>query len=457
MLRMRQRGGGESAGARRRRSGSGSAATLVGRQLLLVRLAGLLAPHGADDPEATAAILEQARRATSPLLDAADSVLVYETFLARALVTMALEGELDPSGLRETLTQARNLTAVSPAAIAFRALGDPAIVAMPLDVATKACLTLLRGLAPVREVRLSLGESNSDDAGAVSVTIEAWRRPCAVLACLPEEECEAECLALAQHAGALLGGAFERASLIEGNVSRGAALQQSSERRLSCLGFDLHDGPLQDVALLGHELAGLRREVLAEREEGNAPAADLLTRLDDLCALVSFLDSDLREIAVSTDSPTVLGRPFAHAVTSAVRSFSARADIEPDLELSGDFAALTDSQRIALLRIVQESLSNVRDHSGARNVHIAITAYASHTEAVISDDGHGFVVADAMRAAAHAGRMGLVGMGERIRMLGGRCDIQSSPGAGTTIEVSLARWVPAPFDAEPALVGAVTR
>src|SRR5205823_1211819 len=110
--------------------------------------------------------------------------------------------------------------------------------------------------------------------------------------------------------------------------------------------------------------------------------------------------------------------------------------------LAGDFSEMSDSQRIALVRIVQESLSNVRDHSGAGEVEISVEGHGTHIEAVIRDDGRGFDVERAMSDAARAGRMGLLGMIERVRMLGGTCEINSRPGAGTTISLTLDRWTP---------------
>jgi len=103
---------------------------------------------------------------------------------------------------------------------------------------------------------------------------------------------------------------------------------------------------------------------------------------------------------------------------------------------------MTASQRIALYRILQEGLANVREHSKAKHVRIRVHGGPNGTEAEITDDGRGFEVAKTLITAAKRGRLGLVGMGERVRLLGGRFDVDSRPGGPTTLKLVLPRWRP---------------
>jgi signal transduction histidine kinase len=112
------------------------------------------------------------------------------------------------------------------------------------------------------------------------------------------------------------------------------------------------------------------------------------------------------------------------------------------LELSGDLKTLTASQRIALTRIIQESLSNVREHSCAREVRVAVCGGRDRLTAEIVDNGCGFDVAETLLDAGRRGRLGLVGVSERARLLGGTCEIHSRPGGPTRVAVTLARWRP---------------
>ena len=103
-------------------------------------------------------------------------------------------------------------------------------------------------------------------------------------------------------------------------------------------------------------------------------------------------------------------------------------------------AALTDSQQIALLALIREGLNNVHKHSGAHGVTITIAAHAEGVDAVITDDGRGFDPEKTLVRAAREGHLGVVGIHERVRMLGGRARIESRPGGPTVISVSLPYW-----------------
>ena len=111
--------------------------------------------------------------------------------------------------------------------------------------------------------------------------------------------------------------------------------------------------------------------------------------------------------------------------------------------MDGDVATLTDSQKIVLYRVVQESLSNIRKHSHATRASVGVRARSGYVSLEVSDNGCGFA-ADA-RAKR---RLGLVGIVERVRLLGGDVEIESSLGNGVLVRATLPRWRPA---GEPAL------
>ena len=104
-------------------------------------------------------------------------------------------------------------------------------------------------------------------------------------------------------------------------------------------------------------------------------------------------------------------------------------------------AELSDSQQIAVLSLIREALSNIRQHSGASTVSISVGSRADGSTFVeITDDGSGFDPEEALVRAARVGRLGLVGMHERVRMLGGRTQIDSRPGGPTVITATMPRW-----------------
>ena len=103
---------------------------------------------------------------------------------------------------------------------------------------------------------------------------------------------------------------------------------------------------------------------------------------------------------------------------------------------------LSGSQQIALLNVVHEALANIREHSDATRVVVAISVSEQGIEVQISDNGRGFDVEPTLVRAVRKGHLGLVAMHERVRLLGGQCRIESRAGGPTTINVALERWAP---------------
>ena len=210
----------------------------------------------------------------------------------------------------------------------------------------------------------------------------------------------------------------------------------TAERRLSQLRFDLHDGPLQDVILLGEDLglfASQLEAVLAEH-----PLRDrIVGRLDDLRAMLVALDGDLRRIVSLLESPFLRSQPFPDALAQITNAFAQRTETIPEVDLHGDLAHLSDSHSITLLALIREALNNIREHSRATRVAITVSSDPDGVGATVFDDGRGFDPEEELIRAARGGHLGLVGMHERVRVLGGVTRIESRPGGPTVISVSL--------------------
>jgi signal transduction histidine kinase len=232
----------------------------------------------------------------------------------------------------------------------------------------------------------------------------------------------------------------EREHLLEHSSGRERMLVAASERRLLRLGFDLHDGPIQDVLALGADVKLLQEQVypfvLAEHREV------VYGRFEDLTARLVDLDRHLREIAHSLETKSVLSRPLGEILHREVDNFADRSGLDARLEIRGDPDSLSSAQRITVFRAIQEALANVREHSGASSVEVRVRARRSAIEVQISDDGMGFEVERALARAAQRGRLGLVGIAERVRLLGGSFQVESAPGGPTTLKFTLPRWEP---------------
>jgi signal transduction histidine kinase len=272
------------------------------------------------------------------------------------------------------------------------------------------------------------------------ILLERWRQPAAALIVRGREAAAANRRAILECAGSMLIAMLERDQFRAHGSHSDEAVAASAERRLSRLRFDLHDGPQQDVVLLAEDVRLLRSQ-LEVTIDGQPNKARVLGRLDDLQARLVAIDGDLRRISAFVQSPFLHAESLPEALANLTDEFAARTGIEPKTQLTGDFTDLTDSQQITLLGLIREALSNIREHSEAEHVTITLSAGAGGIEATVRDDGHGFDPETTLVEAARGGHLGLVGMHERVHLLGGRTQIDSRPGGPTVISVNLPKYV----------------
>ncbi|HKC76802.1 MAG TPA: sensor histidine kinase, partial [Gaiellaceae bacterium] len=275
-------------------------------------------------------------------------------------------------------------------------------------------------------------------AGSAQVhvrVVERWDRPHAALVVRGRGTDSAHLEEYLAEAAAALAPLLERASLFDRRVQREHDLAAAGERRLMRLGFDLHDGPLQEIVALAEELR------MAANQISTVVPADYRQRVNgrfnDVHARLGALDESLREFAHSLRSTTAVARPVAEAVESELRSLENATGIQSKLEVNGDLCDLSDSQKIVLFRVVQEALSNVRKHSDAKCVAVELRSRRTFVDVSVSDDGRGFDPS----GLGHD-RLGLAGISERVRLLGGAVEIETSPGVGTTVRATLPQWKP---------------
>ena len=107
------------------------------------------------------------------------------------------------------------------------------------------------------------------------------------------------------------------------------------------------------------------------------------------------------------------------------------------MEASEPAQRLPTHIEVALFRIVQEALANVAKHSQARHVDVRLAHDERHMTITVTDDGRGFDVAPALGRAGPFESVGLLGMQERARLLGGRLEVLSHDGGGTVVRVEI--------------------
>ena len=406
----------------------------------------------------------RARRLADGLAESAGLDVAAEAFAGTALAGLAASRRVTPERVAELLATASRLTGATPIRVALFALGDSAALQVPLEDAIAGHVSLISGASGVRDVaawRVVPDGALTPAAGSSPTAFDTTRPDVARVFC--GESCDQplsvvyagdepyavlawdatdagpEVRVLAERSAAALALAVERADLSASDLAQHAEVARAAKRRLARVAFDLHDGPLQDLALMRQELLGLRGRLLGQHE----PAPGAVEQLADVLAIADATEADIRDLATSMMSSSLMQRPFDAALQGVVRGFALRSGIEPELTLAGDVHGLTSMERISLLRVTGEALANVREHSHAQHVDVRVTIGDSDVEAVISDDGCGFDMEAALPEAARRGSMGLLGMIERMRLMEGTWDVQSAAGAGTTITIRFARFFPA--------------
>jgi len=434
-------------------------------------------------PTVSPAVRAQARRRALELLDAGGSgegaiAIAMLACTADILCEIAVDLASRPREARRLIDGIEQIVGVSRVSLGREVLRTPSLPELSTDVAIEVQLALALAFADVRALSLwtlspggdlvhisHVGDFDLDAPGSgqvasallasreavtalgsdVGIRIDRWLHPAAALVAHGEPARDDHRVLLLEAAAPVLGSILERDELRAREQPSGELVVSSVERRLARLRFDLHDGPQQDVHLLARDLRWFReqlRPVIAD----DPNAHRLLGRIDDFDAQLVALDGDLRRISTSVQSPFVHLGTLPDMLAQVTDAFAARSGFEPDTHLEGDMTKLSESQKIALVSLIREALSNTREHSEARNVTITIASKANGVEAEVADDGLGFDPETTLVRAAREGHLGLVGMHERVRMLGGRTHIDSRPGGPTVISVSLPSWPAQPED-----------
>jgi signal transduction histidine kinase len=232
-----------------------------------------------------------------------------------------------------------------------------------------------------------------------------------------------------------LSMAVENATLYEEVQEREALRSELYQRIISAqegerqrIARELHDGTGQVLTGLGLGLKAAAESV------GRSPelAAQQLLALKDLNA--SALQ-ELRDLIADLRPSILDDLGLVPALHAQVKAFRERTGIDAVFDSRGPRRRLSPEEEIVIFRIAQEALTNVAKHAGAAHVMVRLTFHDDATHLVVTDDGRGFDPAEALQAAGTRRAWGLLGMQERVTLIGGACEITSKPGKGTTVRV----------------------
>lgn len=212
---------------------------------------------------------------------------------------------------------------------------------------------------------------------------------------------------------------------LQHQVSYLLRLVHQCEQRLQLIGYEIHDGLMQDLAAAIMFLDAGRKDVTYSRPEG-------LQNADRGLQLVRDALAEARRLVITLDSPT----PQVASLSTALGALADRLSADHGLQI--DFVQplvepqLSSAARSTLLRVIREALTNVWKHSQSQRVELTLRERDGQLLATVRDWGVGF---DPLQV--EQGHFGLQGIRQRAALLGGTASITSSPGQGTTVEISL--------------------
>jgi PAS domain S-box-containing protein len=205
---------------------------------------------------------------------------------------------------------------------------------------------------------------------------------------------------------------------------------QDQERRR--IARELHDSAGQALAALSMNLAPVH-------QEAGKISPQAVKALQESLGLVSDLSKEVRTLSHLLHPPLLDELGLSSALRNYVDGFSERSKIKVDLQVPADFGRLSAELETTIFRIVQEALTNIHRHSGSPTATIRISHGEHDVRVEVADEGKGMspdrrIDKDLQVRAG----VGLRGMRERLRQLGGTLEIASGPnGKGTTILVQL--------------------
>jgi len=216
---------------------------------------------------------------------------------------------------------------------------------------------------------------------------------------------------------------FRRDAEISGRLLQ---LQEEERRRVA---RELHDGVGQLLAALGMTLSGVaqRAQLTPEGER----------RLTEAVSLTDQATSEIRTLSHLLHPPFLDEIGLKSALNEYVHGFGQRSKIRVGLNLPSELGRLPRDIELSLFRIVQECLTNIHRHSGSPSASVRLSRTPEQVQLEVSDEGRGMSseIQEKFSAGISSG-VGLRGMRERVRQLGGEMNIRTS-GSGTAVVVVL--------------------
>ena len=219
--------------------------------------------------------------------------------------------------------------------------------------------------------------------------------------------------------GDLLSIAIERAYLFAQSIDIGMLQERNRLAR------EIHDTLAQSLTGLT-----LRLETVDAMLQADADRDQIRQAVQKALALTRASLEETRRSVLDLRAVPLAGRSLVGAIEALIREEESRPGRHINFKVVGASQPLPARIEVGLYRIVQDGLTNINRHAGARQVNIELAKTPERVTLVIEDDGQGF---DPVQVPA--GHFGLIGLNERVRLLGGQLKLESSRGVGVRVEV----------------------
>jgi len=239
---------------------------------------------------------------------------------------------------------------------------------------------------------------------------------------------------------AVAAGSIYRISRLEQRSEAQRARAEAAERELRSLSQQLLKAQEEERRVIARELhdeigqmlTAQRMEIRNLRHVRTAPEAEFVARLEATVRLSEEALRAVRNLAMGLRPSMLDDLGLGPAVEWQAREFSRRFGVPVTVQLEGRLDTLPDQHRTCVYRVVQEALTNCARHAKAKEIRVSVHGGGDALAITIQDDGIGF------NAAESRGRgLGLIGIEERVRELGGRFSVFSQPGKGTVLSAEI--------------------
>jgi two-component system NarL family sensor kinase len=232
----------------------------------------------------------------------------------------------------------------------------------------------------------------------------------------------------------LIARAIENANLFRALAEKEATLEQLVRRTIDAqeeerrrLATEIHDGVTQKLISTWYRLQACGSSLRADPDRAEG----------ELATARELVDAALEEarVAIYDLRPSILDDLGLAPSLRTLAFQQLQGEVEIELEVE-DGVSLPSHHEVALYRIAQEAVTNIRKHADASRVSLALREEPGSVLLLVRDDGRGFV-AESPHAPGPATSFGLMGMNERASLVGGHLTVRSAPGQGTELELRI--------------------